>query len=90
MPDSRQQEEWGGEVRMPGWLRRLLRRPEGCGEPRRSATRVTLTAYIAVKVGYVARRAATTVPSRSAYASLFPNSCACAATSAAKRGKSAA
>ncbi len=25
---QRKQEEWGGEVRMPGWLRRLLRRPE--------------------------------------------------------------
>jgi len=24
---NRQQEPWGGEVRMPGWLRRLLRRP---------------------------------------------------------------
>jgi hypothetical protein len=25
---NRQQEEWGGEVHMPRWLRRLLRRPE--------------------------------------------------------------
>ena len=24
---SRQQEAWGGEVRMPRWLRRMLRRP---------------------------------------------------------------
>jgi hypothetical protein len=27
MPD-RQQEAWGGEVQMPRWLRRLLRRPD--------------------------------------------------------------
>ena len=25
---NRQQEAWGGEVQMPHWLRRLLRRPE--------------------------------------------------------------
>ena len=25
---GRQQEPWGGEVQMPRWLRRLLRRPE--------------------------------------------------------------
>jgi hypothetical protein len=25
---QRQQEQWGGDVRMPGWLRRLLRRPD--------------------------------------------------------------
>ena len=25
---SRQHEEWGGEVRMPRWMRRVLRRPE--------------------------------------------------------------
>ena len=25
---SRQQEPWGGEVQMPRWLRRALRRPE--------------------------------------------------------------
>ena len=25
---NRQLEPWGGEVRMPGWLRRMLRRPE--------------------------------------------------------------
>ena len=24
---NRQQEAWGGEVRMPRWLRRMLRRP---------------------------------------------------------------
>jgi hypothetical protein len=24
----RELEQWGGEVRMPGWLRRVLRRPE--------------------------------------------------------------
>ncbi len=25
---NRQQDAWGGEVRMPRWLRRMLRRPE--------------------------------------------------------------
>ena len=25
---AREQEQWGGEVRLPGWLRRLLRRPD--------------------------------------------------------------
>jgi hypothetical protein len=25
---NRQQEAWGGEVKMPRWLRRMLRRPE--------------------------------------------------------------
>lgn len=25
---NRQQEAWGGDVRMPRWLRRMLRRPE--------------------------------------------------------------
>jgi hypothetical protein len=25
---AREQEDWGGEVRLPGWLRRLLRRPD--------------------------------------------------------------
>ena len=40
---NRQQEEWGGEVRMPRWLRRMLRRPaplddtpEGAHEARTS------------------------------------------------------
>ena len=28
----RPQEAWGGEVRMPGWLRRMLRRPEPLGD----------------------------------------------------------
>jgi len=28
---ERQQEAWGGEVRMPRWLRRMLRRPEPPG-----------------------------------------------------------
>ena len=28
---TRQQEAWGGEVRMPRWLRRILRRPEPLG-----------------------------------------------------------
>jgi hypothetical protein len=31
MPD-RAHEAWGGEVRMPHWLRRLLRRPESPGD----------------------------------------------------------
>ncbi len=25
---QRKQEEWGGEVRLPGWLRKALRRPQ--------------------------------------------------------------
>jgi hypothetical protein len=29
---NRQQEAWGGEVRMPRWLRRMLRRPEPLGD----------------------------------------------------------
>ena len=29
---DRQQEAWGGEVRMPGWMRRLLRRPNPVGD----------------------------------------------------------
>lgn len=28
---DRQQEAWGGEVQMPRWLRRVLRRPEPLG-----------------------------------------------------------
>ena len=28
----RELEPWGGELRMPGWLRRLLRRSEGPGD----------------------------------------------------------
>ena len=28
---NRQQEAWGGEVEMPRWLRRVLRRPEPLG-----------------------------------------------------------
>ena len=28
----RELEPWGGELQMPGWLRRLLRRPEGPGD----------------------------------------------------------
>ena len=30
MPD-RQQEAWGGDVKLPRWLRRMLRRPEPPG-----------------------------------------------------------
>lgn len=29
---NREQEAWGGEVRMPRWLRRTLRRPEALGD----------------------------------------------------------
>ncbi len=29
---DRQQEPWGGEVAMPRWLRRVLRRPEPLGD----------------------------------------------------------
>lgn len=29
---NREQEAWGGEVRLPRWLRRMLRRPEPLGD----------------------------------------------------------
>ena len=29
---NREQEAWGGEVRMPRWLRRVLRRPDAIGD----------------------------------------------------------
>jgi hypothetical protein len=29
---ERPQEAWGGEVRLPRWLRRMLRRPESPGD----------------------------------------------------------
>jgi hypothetical protein len=29
---NQRQEAWGGEVRMPRWLRRILRRPEPPGD----------------------------------------------------------
>jgi hypothetical protein len=29
---NREPEAWGGEVRMPRWLRRMLRRPEALGD----------------------------------------------------------
>lgn len=29
---DRQQEAWGGEVRMPGWMRKVLRRPDPVGD----------------------------------------------------------
>jgi hypothetical protein len=29
---NREQDAWGGEVRMPRWLRRVLRRPDALGE----------------------------------------------------------
>ena len=29
---KRELEEWGGEVRVPRWLRRLLRRPDPAGD----------------------------------------------------------
>ena len=34
---NRQQEAWGGEVRMPDWLRRMLRRPEPLGDTEEGA-----------------------------------------------------
>jgi len=46
---NRQQEEWGGEVRMPRWLRRMLRRPappedtlEGAHEARKAQSETAL------------------------------------------------
>jgi len=29
---AREPEQWGGEVHLPGWLRRLLRRPPPAGD----------------------------------------------------------
>jgi hypothetical protein len=29
---NREQDAWGGEVRMPRWLRRMLRRPEALAD----------------------------------------------------------
>ena len=29
---DRQQEAWGGEVQVPGWMRKLMRRPEPLGD----------------------------------------------------------
>ena len=38
---TRELEPWGGEVRIPSWLRRLLRRPLDTGDsPERAAERV--------------------------------------------------
>ena len=34
---NREQEAWGGEVRMPRWLRRMLRRPEALGHTTEAA-----------------------------------------------------
>jgi hypothetical protein len=36
MPDQKQ-EAWGGEVRIPRWLRRMLRRPERPGDTAEAA-----------------------------------------------------
>jgi hypothetical protein len=39
---ARDLEPWGGDVRLPRWLRRLLRRPEDTGEtPERAHERRT-------------------------------------------------
>jgi hypothetical protein len=34
---NREQEAWGGEVRMPRWLRRMLRRPDPLEDTREGA-----------------------------------------------------
>jgi hypothetical protein len=34
---NQRQEAWGGEVRMPRWLRRMLRRPEPLGDTAEAA-----------------------------------------------------
>jgi hypothetical protein len=34
---NQRQEAWGGEVRMPRWLRRILRRPEPPGDTSEAA-----------------------------------------------------
>jgi hypothetical protein len=54
---SRQQEQWGGEVRMPRWLRRVLRRPEPVGDTPEAAHEVR-KAQPSVSVAQNADRAA--------------------------------
>ena len=39
MSDPRQQEAWGGELRVPPWLRRLIRRPKASDSPERAHER---------------------------------------------------
>jgi hypothetical protein len=39
MSDHRQQEPWGGDLRVPTWLRRLMRRPQGADTAERAAER---------------------------------------------------
>jgi hypothetical protein len=39
MSDMRQLEQWGGELRVPKWMRRLARRPHGVDTPERAAER---------------------------------------------------
>jgi hypothetical protein len=34
---NQKQEAWGGEVRMPGWVRRMLRRPAPLGDTAEAA-----------------------------------------------------
>ena len=56
MPD-RQQEAWGGEVKLPGWLRRMLRRPEQPG-PTAEAAHEARKPVAGPSVGQNADRAA--------------------------------
>ena len=39
MSQRREQEAWGGELRVPAWLRRLARRPKGSDTSERAAER---------------------------------------------------
>jgi hypothetical protein len=39
MSEQRQPEPWGGEVRVPNWVRRLLRRQQGTDTPERATER---------------------------------------------------
>jgi hypothetical protein len=61
---ARELEPWGGEVRLPGWMRRLLRRPDPAAptaeaaEEARQAAHEARKAHPTVSVGKNADRAA--------------------------------
>jgi hypothetical protein len=53
---AREQEQWGGEVRLPAWLRRVLRRPDP-EEPTPEAAHEARKARSTATVGQNADRA---------------------------------
>ena len=54
---TREQEPWGGEVKLPRWLRRMLRRPEPAG-PTQEAAHEARKPVSGPSVGQMADRAA--------------------------------